>query len=264
MSEVQSLARGLKILNQFIDSDHSLGITELANELHIDKSTVSRLVKTFVNYGYLQPEVGSRRFVPGHRLEEFSWSLQNQTPLRAKAKRYLNWLVEQTDECAHTAVYSQGGTLVIDDVEGKGALRVVGNTGRVIPLHCTAVGKGLIAFGNYPLPTKLNPYTERTITRPHDLKQHLETIRQQGYALDDEEHEPGVRCIAAPVYNYAGIAIATIGISGPTVRITPIRVKAVADLVMRAASGLSQELGFAPGKKRPSDLNGNNHHDEKI
>lgn len=244
MTEIQSLARGLQIITMIADSGESLGITDLANALDIDKSSASRLVKTLVNYGYLQQESGSRRFVLGKHIYEIGWHLINRMPIREKARPYLFRLMRDTGECSHTAIYSEGKALVIDDVEGAAKLRVVGGVGRMIPLHCTAVGKGLLAFSNLPLPPTLEVHTNRTITDPVELEEHLQYVRALGYAFDDEENDAGVRCIAAPVYGMTGNVIATIGISGPTVRITDDRVHSLAGMVKQAAAELSTELGY--------------------
>jgi IclR family transcriptional regulator, KDG regulon repressor len=245
MGEMQTLARGLLILDLIADADRALGVTEIANLLHLDKSSVSRLIKTLVNYDYVQPNSGSRGYVLGKRVRQISWHYLNRMPVRERAKPYLYRLVEQTGECAHTAVYSGGQALMIDDVEAEASLRVVGGVGRLIPLHCTAVGKALLAFSDLPFPASLEAETPRTITDHDALLAHLELIRAQGYALDDEEHQAGVRCLAAPVYDYMGAVIGAIGISGPTVRVTDDRMPGLAQRVMDAARDLSNDLRTA-------------------
>jgi DNA-binding IclR family transcriptional regulator len=246
MIEMQSLARGLKILDLIASADHALGITEIATILEVDKSSVSRLVKTLVKYEYVQPDTGSRGYVLGKRIRQISWHLLNRMPIREKARPYLYRLVQQTGECAHTAVYSEGKALMIDDVQAEASLRVVGGIGRMIPLHCTAVGKALLAFSDLPIPEHLVIETARTITDHEALTCHLDQIRALGYALDDEEHQEGVRCMAAPVYDTMGILIATIGISGPTVRMTDRRLPELAEMVMAAARELSDDLRYVP------------------
>lgn len=244
MSEIQSLGRGLKILDMIANAERALTVTELASALAIDKSTASRLVATLVKYDYLQQENGARGYITGKRIRAISWHMLNRMPIREKAKPYLHQLVQRTGECAHTAVYSQGMALVIDDVEAAASLRVVGGIGRMIPLHCTAVGKSLLAFSDLPAPATLEAKTAYTILDHDALRDHLAVVRERGYAYDDEEHEDGVRCLAAPVYDYTGDAIAVIGISGPTVRIIPERLPALADAVMWAARELSCDLGY--------------------
>jgi DNA-binding IclR family transcriptional regulator len=171
-----------------------------------------------------------------------SWQLLSRIPIRDRAKPFLYNLMQATGECAHTAVYAEKQALVIDDVEAPASLRVVGGVGRLIPLHCTAVGKCLLAFSNVPLPGELPPRTQYTITSVERLLEHLGEIRQAGYALDDEENDYGVRCMAAPVYDHTRQAIACIGISGPTVRMTDDRLDALAALVISAARDLSAQL----------------------
>jgi DNA-binding IclR family transcriptional regulator len=248
MTEMQSLARGLKILDLIANAERALGVTEMAGVLELDKSSVSRLVKTLVKYEYLQPDTGSRGYVLGKRIRQVSWHLLNRMPVREKAKPYLYRLVEQTGECAHTAVYSEGKALMVDDVQAEASLRVVGGIGRLIPLHCTAVGKALLAFSDLPVPPRLELETARTITDSDALLAHLAQIRAQGFALDDEEHQEGVRCIAAPVYDYMGITIAAIGISGPTVRVTDSRILELAAMVKAAARELSADLRSVPAR----------------
>lgn len=248
MDKIQSLARGLHILDLIANSERSQGITELAQELGIDKSTVSRLVKTMVIYGYLQPEPGSRRYTLGKRLYHIGWQMLNLVPMRQNARPYLYRLVQETGECAHTAVYAEGKVLVIDDVETETTLRVVSGTGRMIPLHCTALGKVMLAFSEVPMQKELQSFTGRTLTDFDSLRLHLEQVRAQGYGLDDEEYDAGIRCMAAPVYNQMGIAIAAIGISGPAVRVTHERIPVFAERVKCAARELSADLGYIAGK----------------
>lgn len=252
MSEIQSLTRGLQIVEMVWQAGRSVGITELAEKLGVDKSSASRLVKTLVASGYLQQERGSRRFIVGSRLYQIGWELVNRMPLREKARKYLYRLVKDTEECAHTAVYSEGQALMIDDVEAAHSLRVVGGIGRMLPMHCTAVGKTLLAFAKLPMPITLERKMPNTLTDASVLTRHLAQVCEQGYAYDDEEHQPGVRCLAAPVYNMTGIAVAAIGISGPSVRVTEDRVILLAEHVTRAARELSAELGYED--ERDDDL----------
>lgn len=242
MTEIQSLARGLKILDSLVEADSSMSITELSRQLDLDKSTVSRLMQTLVHYEYAQPDPGTRRYMLGKKVTRVSWQLLNRVPVRDQARPFLYRLMHETGECAHTAVYSQKQALVIDDVEAPSSLRVVGGIGRLIPLHCTAVGKCLLAFSNVPLPSEMPARTRRTITSIESLQVHLAQIRALGYALDDEENDDGVRCIAAPIYDQSRHAIACIGISGPTVRMIDQRLDTLAEQVVTAAKELSQQL----------------------
>jgi IclR family transcriptional regulator, KDG regulon repressor len=116
--------------------------------------------------------------------------------------------------------------------------------GTLAPLYCTALGKVLLSFAHTPLPDKLQAYTARTITDPVMLQHHLEVVRNQGYAVDDEEYEVGVRCIAVPVYDYRDKCVAAIGISGPTSRLTLDILRRVTQVVQDIGKTLSSRLSF--------------------
>lgn len=248
MAEIQSLARGLKIMELLAASADTVGVTELADELGIDKSSVSRLVQTLASRGYAEQDPQSRRYRLGPQVVRLSRSLLTRMPLREEAKPFLIELVDRTGECAHLAILAQNQALYIDQVESPASLRVTTGVGTLAPLHCTALGKSLLAFdGNAVLPETLPAFTPRTITDPESLRLHLEQTRCQGYALDDEEYELGVRCVAAPIYDYRGKVVGAIGISGPAGRMSLERVAEFTMIVTQASTELSNRMSF----KRP-------------
>jgi DNA-binding IclR family transcriptional regulator len=256
VSEIKALARGLRILDQLLEASRDperaeVSVTELAERLEVNKSSASRLVRTLVDHGYLRPSGVGRGYLLGPKMRPTV--PREPGGVRELARPFLYLLMKRSGECAHTAIYAQGRALIIDDVESAASLRVAGGVGRLNPLHCTAVGKSLLAFGDVPLPEALPRRTERTITDPDALVIHLEEIRRQGYALDDIENEEGVRCLAAPVYDLDERAIASIGISGPTIRMTDERLPAHAALVLEASRELSQALGSQRYGRRRSE-----------
>lgn len=248
MSEIQSLARGLKILDVLGEAQDSMGITELAQQLDMDKGSVSRFMQTLANYGYAEQDPTTRRYRLGPQVVALSRSLLTRMPLRDQAKPFLHQLVERTGECAHLAIPAQGRVLYLDQVESQATLRVNTGVGTLAPLHCTALGKVLLAFANVPPSETLDAYTTRTITDPAVLGLHLEQTRRQGYAIDDEEFSYGVRCVAAPVYDYRSKAVAAIGISGPAGRLGLERLPDLAAIVRQAAEALSNRLSFKRGE----------------
>ncbi len=246
MAEIQSLARGLKILELLAATD-KVSITEVADQLNVDKASASRLMQTLANYGYAEKDRDTQRYRLGPKIVELSQSLLARMPFRDEAKPYLRELVAITNECAHLAIAAQGQVLYIDQVDSPATLRVNADIGHLAPLHCTALGKVLLAFGDVPLPTALTAHTPRTITDQGALKMHLEQVRRQGYAIDDEEYDYGVRCIAAPVYNLNGEMVAAMGISGPSNRMSLETISTMAAKVTGVAQALSDHLSF----KRP-------------
>lgn len=245
MSEIQSLARGLKLLELLAAGDDDVGVTELAGQMGIDKSSVSRLVQTLAAYGYAEQDPTSRRYRLGPQIVRLSRSLLTRMPLRDEAKPFLRTLVNRTGECAHIAILAQGQALYIDQVESPASLRVTTGVGTLAPLHCTALGKCLLTFDSTAeMPAELPPFTARTITDHKSLAAHLEQTRRQGYAVDDEEYDFGVRCVAAPVFDYRGKVVGAIGISGPAGRMGLDRLPHFAQVVLGAARELSNRMSF--------------------
>lgn len=244
MAEIQSLARGLKILELLAKSDDGVGITTLAEELNIDKGSASRLMATLANYSFAEKDPDTRRYKLGPSVVSLSRSLLTKMPLRETAKPFLHQMVRETGECAHLGICSQKRMLYIDQVESPETLRVNAEIGSTAPFHCTALGKALIAWGGAPLPEELTSFTSRTITDLEALRDNLEQTRKQGYALDDEEYDYGVRCIAAPVFDYRGKVVGAIGISGPTARLTLEKVPMLSASVTSIARKLSDKMSF--------------------
>lgn len=247
MSEIQSLARGLKILDLLAAADDTVGITEIAEYLGMDKSSISRVMQTLAYYGYAEQDASTRRYRLGPQVVVLGQALLNRMPLREQARPFLQQLVDRTGECAHLGVLAQNQVLYLDQVESSATLRVNTRTGTLAPLHCTALGKALISFSHLDLPEQLNPFTTRTITNADVLRLHLDQTRQQGYAIDDEEYNYDVRCVAAPVYNYDNKVVGAIGISGPAGRMNLERMPETAALVCEVARALSNRLSFRRG-----------------
>jgi DNA-binding IclR family transcriptional regulator len=247
---VAALERGLKIVDFLIEVEsdavrrsRGVGIQQLAAELGVHKSTASRLMQTLVGAGYAVPVHGSRRgFRLGPAVQVYLGLSLDQRRLSELAHPYLVRLVDLTGECAHAAVAFGASALVIDDVETGQALRVVAGKGRRVPLHCTSAGKCLLAYELATIPQELPARTARTITNPEILELHLLEIVQKGFALDDEENHPGVRCISAPVFDGRGRAVACIGIDGPSVRMTDAALGELAEQVIALASAMSNTL----------------------
>jgi len=245
MDEIQSLGRGLKILELMADVEEGISITDLAEQLEVNKGTASRMVQTLKKYGFVEKASDGRRYRLGPVLVRLSQTVINRSHTREMAKPYLKQLVSLTGECAHLAIYSQGRALYIDQVESDATLRVNTEIGHLAPLHCTALGKAMLAFGGYPLPEDLEKRTPQTIISSEMLQIELATIRQQGYAVDNEEYDIGVRCIAVPIFDFRGSVAGAVGISGPASRLKSENIQDAARLVSRIGQELSDQLKFS-------------------
>ncbi len=246
MSELQSLARGLQILEKMSNAPEGIGITDLADEFGVDKGSISRLMQTLANYGFAEKDERTRKYILGPQIVRLSRAVLTGMPLRETAKPFLQKMVDQTGECAHLAILAKGEALYIDEVESPSALRVSTSVGTLAPLHCTALGKIFLTFSGAPFPEKPQSYTFRTITDPSTFRHHIEQVKNQGYAMDDEEYHPGVRCIAVPVFDYRNRCVAAIGISGPTSRLPLESIARVVKNVQEIGQSLSAKLSFKP------------------
>ncbi len=246
MSEVQTLARGLRILELLADAQDGLTSTELAELLAVDKSTMSRLMGTLEKYYFVERNEQTRRYYLGIHLQELGRRAGQHASLRELSELHLQQLADATRENAHVAVMSASQALTIADVPSTEPLRVFSEVGRRAPLHCSAIGKCLLAFSEMPRPSSMTRYTEKTMTSPDALTTELEAVRLQGYALDDEELTLGVRGLAVPIRNREGRAIAAMGLSGPSVRMTYDNIPELVTLLMEEAAAVSAALGFQP------------------
>lgn len=244
MNEIQSLARGLKILDLLGQSPEGSSITELSEYLEVDKGSASRLVSTLTKYGYVEKDAVSHRYHVGSQVVNLSRSVLTRLPLRDAAKPFLRQMMELSGECAHLGIATQGKVMYIDQVESPVTLRVNAQVGTMNPLHCTALGKVLLAFSDLDLPSDLPSFTPKTITNAEKLVRHLEEVKRQRYAIDDEEFDTGVRCIAVPVFDFRGKAIGAIGISGPATRMTPERLVELSRTMVEIGNALSQRMNF--------------------
>jgi DNA-binding IclR family transcriptional regulator len=247
--EIQSLARGLDTLTMLANQAGSMGVTEVAQALDVDKSSAFRLLSTLASRGFVEQDEETRRYRPGLQIVELARQVLDRIELRAVAKPLLRQLRDRVDESAHLAVTSEGHVVYVDAEESGATLNVNTEIGRHAPLHCTAIGKALIAYlspkdmKRIIEQSRLKRYTPRTITTIQELIPHLEAVRKRGYAVDDEEFEPGVRCVAAPIRDYRDRVVACVGISGPSVRVSLDRVPEIGAATVETAEAISRLLG---------------------
>lgn len=248
---VQALDRALDLLEQLAHHPRGLALGTLASRSGLHKSTTHRLLHTLAQRGYvLQSEDGVYRL--GLRLLQLSSSLLEGIDLRAEARPVLQELLDRTNEVVHLVVMEQGEMVYIDKLEGTQTVRMHSSVGKRVPAHCTAVGKSILAHLPEPeldrlLAEKGLPrHTPRTITDPEELRRHLRQVREAGYALDLEENEQGIVCVAAPVSNHHGQVVAAISISAPAMRMGGGRIEELIPLVRQAAGRISARLGAGP------------------
>lgn len=246
---IQSLDRGLAILQAVARAKEPVSLGELAELLDIDRSSAFRLAHTLRRRGFLSCPPGRKDYLLGSSIWTLSRQYDWNNMLVKVAHQELKLLAAQINETAHLAIREGKSALFIDSAHAKNVLAVAGQSGELVPLHCTAHGKALLAdldehelralFGAGPLQI----FTKNTITSIKALARECATIRELGYATDESEFAPELRCIAAPI-RVAKDIVGSIGISAPSQRFSksfyPDYAKKVCSIAMGISSTLSQ------------------------
>jgi DNA-binding IclR family transcriptional regulator len=251
---VQAIERASSILDVLGQSPQGISIRDLSAKIDLPKGTTHRLLASLSYFGYVRQDQKTRNYFLGFKLVELGQLLLGQLDLRKEAEFLLKDLAERTKETVHMVILDQNEIVYIDKVEtdqNSSGLRMASKIGLRNPVHSCAVGKVLLAhfseeeLNQFIKEKGLQKRTENTIIDPIRLKEHLKSVQRQGYAIDDEENEKGIRCVAAPIYNEAGRAVAAISISGPAFKVTRnVIQESFKKEVMETASKISQRLGF--------------------
>ena len=245
----QVLDRAVRILECFRPERTDLRLVEIANATGLHKSTLYRLLEAMRSHGLIGFDAEYGRYYPGLRLFEIGSLAAGRFDLERHAHPTLEHLATVSGETAHLCVLDGSDVVYVAKVECTRTLRIPSAVGQRNPAYCTGVGKAILAFlpseriESYVASTPLKPYSKKTLTSRSELKANLRQVAIRGYAVDDEEREEGVRCVAAPVRDHAGKVIAAISIAGPSIRVTKERITELASHVMRAAEKISAALG---------------------
>jgi IclR family acetate operon transcriptional repressor len=249
-SKITSLDRGLRILQVLSGEGEGLGVTELSRRLGADKSVVYRTLSLFMQHDYIEQDPVTKKYVLGFKVVELANRRLKSINLFSVAKPTLKDVAKQSGEIVVLAVMIGDVLAYLDKEEGQQSVHISNSLGQPIPPHATASGKAILAYMpeldlvRFFTEKGLPALTEKTITSFSDFKVHLAEVRRRGYALDDEENYPGIRCVAAPIRNHRGAIVASLSISGSTQRITPENITVFADIAMAGAAQVSLRLGY--------------------
>jgi DNA-binding IclR family transcriptional regulator len=244
---VQSVDRALAILEVLARAGEA-GVTEIAAELGVHKSTAFRLVATLEAHRLVEQTTDRGRYRLGVGILRLAGATTARLDLVQEARSICRRLAADTGETVNVAVLSESSALYLDQVAGSSALQPHNWVGQHIPLHATSNGKvllsGLDEAALDDLLGKLPTYTPHTITRRARLREELERVREQGYAVAVDELEIGLSAVAAPIRNAHGDVVASMSVSGPSFRLPQERVDEVVRRVTEAAAEVSHRLGW--------------------
>lgn len=252
---VQVLDRTFEIIDTLSETPSKLSVTEVAERLGLHKSTAHRLLMVLESKRFVERDEAGGKYCLGSRFMELGLSVLSRLDVYEVAKPHLHTLVEEVGETAHMGLLRGGEVISVVNVESSQTLRTPVTVGTRTPVHCSSLGKALLAFSSpdaidiFLKEGTLKAYTSNSITTLRRFREELNVTRTRGYSLDNEEREEGLRCIGAPVRNSHGDVIAAISIAGPTFRIQNDRISTLALAVMETAARISASLGYHPTAK---------------
>ena len=243
--KVKSLSKAMSVLECFLCNKAELGITEISQKLHVQKATIYNIVDTFLNLGYLVQNRETKKYSLSVKLLRYAYIINDHLGFRNFFLPYMDQIVNETNENVYLGIPHGSDVLYIEfrSPEGRSKRSILGERA---PMYCTGLGKALMAF----LPEDeikeyasqpLVKFTETTITSKQKLLRELAGIREQGYAIDNMEHEHGVICIGMPVFGSDGRVIAALSSAAPSLRFDQ---KTIAEnvLIMRRVLAPAQNV----------------------
>lgn len=259
---VQTIERISAILDLVGENPQGMSIRGVSSQLGLPKGTVHRLLSSLTYFGYIRQDAVSRNYFLGLKLLDLAGLVASQLDFRKISEPLLHALADKSRETVHMVVWDQDEVVYIEKVEPPvetGGLRMASRVGSRNPAHSCAVGKVLLSYlsedelTDFLARKELTARTPHTITDGTALRQELRAVRAQGYAVDDEENEKGIRCIGAPVLGETGRPVAAISVSGPAFRLTR---KVIQDVLRRevieTAAEVSRRLGYGGPERRRS------------
>ncbi len=248
--KVQVLDRAINIL-EFIgkQSTGEAGLPELSAAMKLHKTTTHRIAHVLESRGLLRRGLDSNRYRLGLHLYDLGCQALDHVNIRDEARPIMTRVAFDVGETVHLALLDRAEVLYIERIEAQRSLTMGSKLGARNPVYCTSLGKAILAYlpenevDQILAASRMEARTRNTITNVLALKRELERTRNRGYAIDDEEIEDGVRCIAAPILNTSSRSVAAVSVSGPSSRITPDRFQLIGKTMLKAAQELSTRIG---------------------
>ncbi len=249
-NSIQSLDRALNIIELLAVHREGMGVTEIGKLLELHKSTVHRILNALLERGYIEKEEKHGYYKLGLKFIEISSLYLNKVELKTEALPYLRRLAEITGQSVHLAILQGMEAIYIEKVEAVNSIRMYSQIGRRVPVYCSAIGKVLLSGKDDEELDKIlnqicfNKITEHTLTSKVELLKEIHQTKMKGFAIDNEENEIGIRCIASPIFDYRGKLIASVSTSGDKKFISEEKDMEVSSYVKEAADNISRRLGY--------------------
>lgn len=247
--KIKSLQKAIDVIN-YLAENGEMGVTELSRHFQVSKSNIYNILNTLVDNRWVKKNEKNSKYKLGLRLYELGNVVRDDMKLREIAAPYMEKLVEIVGETVHLTVMEEGMVVYIETATPNNKFSVSILSDHRVYMHCTGVGKAILAYLEEDKIDEiieekgLPRFTPNTIRDPQELKEHLKLIKERGYSVDDVEHEPGVRCVGAPIFNEKGKAFASMSITGPSPRFTEDKIREYANLLKDITENISRKLGW--------------------
>jgi IclR family transcriptional regulator, KDG regulon repressor len=253
--ELKLLKKTFDVLDLFDEPGKQYGIQEIYNRLKYNRTALFRIIKNLEEAALLERDAESRKYYLGYKLFVLGSMVEPYSYIRRIAKPFLEQLSAQFDETVQLVILRRDEALYIDRIEGTQAIRAITNIGTRFPTHCTGVGKVLLAalpdlrLKQIIKARGLRQLTPNTLTTVESLQAELDKVRHNGYAIDNEEAELGLKCVAAPLFDSKERVVAAISISGPRDRFQEDRIPKLVAAVKATARKISADLKMLDSEK---------------
>ena len=239
-SSIKSLSKGLKVYRFIMDYGKPILAVTLCEKLQIDKSTMSRLLKTLKNEDFISYLEKSNEIIANDISNKTNQSTKIELLIKS-TKVLLEEISEKTNECAYLGIFDDYKVSYINQIDlSNQELKTRNNIGVQVNLHTSALGKSILAFGNYDLEKiKFNQFTNNTITNIENLKKEILEVKNKGYSIDNKEYQDGMCCVAVPLFNKENILIGAVGISGNSMRLKANKLSEIGEIISDIVSKYS-------------------------
>ena len=251
-AKLKSHEKALQLLESFGSENPELSVTDLAEKLSLPRVSVYRFLKALMGHSLISQNKQTKKYRLGIKVFELGSTMMKNFPFREISFPLIMELSKRSGETVHLGVFDNWQVVSIEGVESDQSLRISLPVGKRVCLHSTGIGKAILAFlteheiQEVIKQRGLPKFTNNTITDPNQLMKEVLLIRHRGYAVDDEENEPGIRCVAAPTFDSNRRVIASISISGPSVRIPHGKISELSSMVIKTSQNISKALGYVP------------------
>ena len=239
-SLIKSLSKGLKVYRFIADYGKPILAVTLCEKLQIDKSTMSRLLKTLKDEDFISYLENSNEIIANDISNKTNQSTKIELLIK-KTKVLLEEISKTTNECAYLGIFDDYKVSYINQIDlSNQELKTRNNIGVQVNLHTSALGKSILAFGNYDLEKiKFNQFTNNTITNIENLKKEILEVKNKGYSIDNKEYQDGMCCVAVPLFNKENILIGAVGISGNSMRLKANKLSEIGEIISDIVSKYS-------------------------